>query len=321
MKISKIKLYKASSFSYTPFNDFMEGDLNYLNDNNIVVVTNPSEADIIISQNFKHLRKHFWRTLFRKKFLIWTIEPRFNTSFKKKKNYFFGLFKCSFMNIYTQDVFVSNISVHCKIINEKLILLPSTFQITSNKIVTLMSYYKGINAKPLIKNRENIDLIALRSRIAIEGSKQNSIDVYGKGWPEGISKEDSRDGNWGPSKKQALGNYNFNLCFENTASPNYMTEKIWDSIENYCLPIYYAKNTNAYLIFPKDSFIDYSDFNKPQELFDFVLNISNEEFIRRMNRCIEVYNSISIQGETLVKSERKKTLDRIVERINEITNN
>ena len=84
MKSSKIKLYKASSFSYTPFNDFMEGDLNYLNDNNIVVVTNPSEADVIISQNFKHLRKHFWRTLLGKKFLIWTIEPRFNTSFKKK---------------------------------------------------------------------------------------------------------------------------------------------------------------------------------------------------------------------------------------------
>ena len=40
-----------------------------------------------------------------------------------------------------------------------------------------------------------------------------------------------------------------------------------------------------------------------------------------MNRCIEVYNSISIQGETLVKSERKKTLDKIVERVNEIINN
>ena len=77
MKSSKIKLYEASNFSYTPFNNFMEGDLNYLNDNNIVVVTNPSEADIIISQNFKHLRKHFWRTLFGKKFLIWTIEPRY----------------------------------------------------------------------------------------------------------------------------------------------------------------------------------------------------------------------------------------------------
>ncbi|CAN1538100.1 Glycosyl transferase family 10 [Flavobacteriaceae bacterium] len=321
MKSLTIKLYKASNFSYTPFNDYMDGDLNYLNNNNIVIVAKPSEADIIISQNFKHLRNHFWRTLFGKKFLIWTIEPRFNTSFKKNKNYFFGLFKCSFMNIYTQDIFVSNISVHCKIINEKLISLPSTFQISSNKIISLMSYYSGVNADSLYKNGENIDLIALRSRIAIEGSKENIIDVYGKGWPEGISKEDSRDGDWRTSKKIILDNYNFNLCFENTASPNYMTEKIWDSIENYCLPIYYAKNTNAYQIFPKDSFIDYSDFNKPQELFDFVLNISNEEFIRRMNRCIEVYNSISIQGETLVKSERKKTLDRIVERINEITHN
>ncbi len=38
--MSMIKLYKASSFKYTPFDDFEEGDLDYLNQNNIVIVDN-----------------------------------------------------------------------------------------------------------------------------------------------------------------------------------------------------------------------------------------------------------------------------------------
>ena len=66
------------------------------------------------------------------------------------------------------------------------------------------------------------------------------------GWPKGVSKEDSREGDWVERKKQLLDNYHFNLSFENTAAYNYMTEKIWDSIENYCLPIYYGKHTNVY---------------------------------------------------------------------------
>lgn len=313
--MSTIKLYKASSFKYTPFENFEEGDLAYLNQNNIVIVTNVNEANVIISQNLKFLKKYFWRALFGKQFLIWTVEPRFDTHFKSSKKYLFGLFKCHFMNIYTKDIFVTNISIHRKRINKTLELLPEDFSLNSKKIVVLMSYYKGTEAPSLIYNGENIDLIALRSKIALEGNKKNLIDIYGKGWPKGVSIEDTRDGDWGTSKISILNKYNFNLCFENTAAHNYMTEKIWDSIENYCLPIYYGKNTNVYEIFPKNSFIDYADFKSQEELFNFINNISSEEFVTRMNKCLKVYNSISEKGMSLVKEERKKTLDKIVEKL------
>lgn len=316
-----LKLFKASDFSYTPFNNFLEGDLEYLEKNNVIIVDNCNDANIIISQNFKHLKKYFWRTFQNKKFLVWTLEPKFDIHFQKSKKYFFGLVNCHFMNIYTKDVFVSNTSFTVATINKKLEMIPPEFSIKSRKIVTLMSYYKGIKTPALMQNGENIDLIGLRSKIAIEGSKKNAIDVFGKGWPEGISIEDSRDGNWGETKKKILEPYHFNLCFENTAYYNYMTEKIWDSIENYCLPIYYAKNTNAYEIFPENSFIDYSKFNSPQELFNFVANISDEAFIIRMNKCINVYNSISLQGKSLIESERKKTLDKIIEKVHKICYN
>jgi len=311
----KIKLYKASSFNFTPFDDFMEGDLQFLEDYNINIVSSPKEADIIISQNLKYLKKYFWRTVFGKKFLIWTVEPRFNTSFIPIKSFLFGLIKYHIMNIYTNDIFVSNISIHCSLINKKLNLIDGNFGLISKKIIALMSYYKGLEAPALIKNGKNIDLVSLRSKIAVEGSKKGVIDVFGKGWPDNISLEDSREGNWSVRKGELMKKYNFNLCFENTAAYNYMTEKIWDSISNYCLPIYYGKYTNVYQLFPKNSFIDYSEYNSPTDLFNYIENISSDEFITRLNKCIKVYNSISEQGKVLVDIERKKTLNKIIKKV------
>lgn len=311
-----IRLFKASNFNYTPFEDFYAGDLEELNANGIIIVETPSEADIIISQNIKHLKKYLWRYFFGKKIMIWTLEPRFNTDFISPSRTFFGFVKYHVMNIYTKDVFVTNTSIHGFLINKKLKMLSNDFQIENRKIVALMSFYKGLDSPSLIRNGENIDLIALRSSIALEGSSRGVLDVYGKGWPEGVSKEDSRDGDWVSRKKKLMEKYRFNLCFENTATFNYMTEKIWDSIENYCLPIYYGKHTNVYSLFPQNSFIDYSKFNTPDKLFDFIKKLSNKEYVERMNKCIEVYNSISKKGGAFAFSERKKMLNAIVSKVN-----
>lgn len=246
--MKRINIYKASSFKYTPFDDFVKGDLNYLTNQNIFIVDDISKADVIISQNLKHLKKHFWRFILGKKFMIWTLEPRFDVIFEKKRNFFFGMVEVHFMNVYTRDIFINNISIHAVLINKKLSLLEN-YAFKEKKTIALMSYYLGLNAPKLIRNGENIDLISLRSKIAIEGANRNVLDIYGKGWPNNLSKEDSRDGDWVTRKKILLEPYEFNLCFENTATYNYMTEKIWDSIENYSLPIYYGKNTNAYEIF------------------------------------------------------------------------
>ncbi len=316
-----IKLYKASSFNYTPFDSFYKGDLEYLAENGIQIVENVKEAHIIISQNYKHIKYFLWRGLFGKKFLVWTLEPKFDTHNSTEIKVFFNLFKCHIMNVYTQDVFVTNLSFHSGLITKKLKLVPNDFEFKNKRTIALMSYYNGINEPPVTYKNINVDLIALRSRIALEGNKSDVLDVYGKGWPEGVSKENSREGDWVKRKKQLLDNYHFNLCFENTSAYNYMTEKIWDSIENYCLPIYYGKQTNAYKIFPKNSFIDYSNFESPSELFDFIYKMNKEEFVQRMNKCIMVYNGISSKGNDFVKKERQKMLDKIYEKVNYIMGN
>ena len=316
--MNKIKLYKASNFRYTPFDDFNPGDLDYLESKGIEIVTTSKKADVIISQNFKHLKKHLWKFILGKKFLVWTSEPRFDTHFIKKKKVFLGMTSCHFMNIYTQDVFVSNLTFIVEMINSKLKPIDESFELKSKKIVALMSYYQGLNAPKIIWNNQNLDLIALRTAIALEGNKLGIVDVYGKGWSDEVSKEDSREGDWPARKKELLAPYHFNLCFENTAVPNYMTEKIWGSIQEYCLPIYYGKNTNVYDLFPKDSFLDYAGFSNPIALFDYIEKMDNHEYIARMNKCIKVYNMIYEKGAEFAKAERTAMLDKIVEKLVEI---
>lgn len=170
----------------------------------------------------------------------------------------------------------------------------------------------------MLVNGINVDLIVLRSQICLVGSKTGIVDVYGKGWPQGISKEDSRDGDWRKSKYSLLKEYNFNLCFENTIAYNYITEKIWDSIKNHCLPVYYGKGTNIYDIFPRNSFIDYSEFESPEEFFDFINKLTDEEFIRRLNLCVKVYNSVQKKGYNFILEERSKMLNQIVLKLKNI---
>lgn len=310
-----IKIYKASNFSFTPFNNYVDGDLDFLRANGLEIVTSPIKANIIISQNFKHLKKHFWRGFFGKNFLVWTLEPRFDAHFVKEKRVFFSFFKCHFMNVYTKDVYVTNLSIVCNYIDKKLKLIPNNFKLKNKKIIALMSHFKGVNSPPLFRNGINIDLIGLRTKIALSGKHREVLDIYGKGWANNISNEDSREGNWMLRKRELMNNYTFNLCFENTVAKNYMTEKIWDSIETYCLPIYFGNGTNAYDIFPENSFIDYSSFSSPEDLFSFIETISDKEYIKRMNKCIIIYNTISDDNKSISKIEREKMLSCIIEKV------
>lgn len=314
----KIKLYKIKSFVFTPFDN--KNDLKYLEKNGIILTDNIWEADIFISQNYKHIKKFFLFSFLNKKFLIWTLEPRFNTCFKSEKKFFGGLGKCHFMNIYTGDVFTTGLNFHAKHINKELEYLSTDYSLVDRRIVALMSYFNGLNSPDLIKDGENIDLIKLRTQIALEGNKRDILDIIGRGWPDGFVIENSRKGNWKDRKNEILKNYNFNLCFENTIAYNYITEKIWDSIENFCLPIYFGTGNNIYQFFPKNSFIDYSEFNDPVELFDFIMDMKDYEFIARMNKCIQTYNEISAMGKEFVGNQRKLSLDKIVEKVHQISN-
>jgi hypothetical protein len=317
-----IKYFKIDSLKYTPFDeDFIKEDFKYLKLNGLELTNNQNEAHLFIGYDSKKIKKFILKNLFQKPILLWTNEPRLSAVLSPFYRPYPFLSKVHVMNVYTKDVFINNVTYQENRFSKslKLNLLQKDVDLTNKTVVALMSYYNAGKNSSLIIDGENIDLVKTRSNIGIYGHKNKKIDIYGKGWPNGLSKEDSRRGEWGNRKSIILQDYNFNLCFENTVYPNYITEKIWDSVGNYCLPIYYGgvKNT-IYEIFPKDSFIDYSCFESPKALFQFIDLMSNSEFIVRLNKCITVYNKFVDFPISYWKDEKKIMLDNITKKVNQI---
>lgn len=310
-----IKVFATTNMTYTPFKGFHEIDLHFLKGKGIEVIDEPKLADVIVSQHVKQLKPFFLKYFNSKKYLVWTLEPRFNVCDLSVKRFYLGWMKVHIMNVYTGDVFVNSLSFHNKNINQKLQKLDSSFTFSNRLLVGLMSFYKGLNTEEVIYNGKDVDLIKKRTKIGLYGHENGHMHIYGKGWPSGISREDSRDGDWVRSKKRILSQYHFNLSFENTAAPRYTTEKIWDSIANYCLPVYYAKGTEIYNLFPKKSFVDYSVMSSPRELFETIASMSKEEYIIRLNKCINVYNKISSLNETEKHELRQESLSAIVSKL------
>lgn len=158
---------------------------------------------------------------------------------------------------------------------------------------------------------KELDLSYLRTQIALEGYNLNKVDIYGSGWPDSIaiieeSKEKRWDSGWVQRKYEILSRYHFNLCFENTNTDYYCSEKIWDSIRCGCLPIYYGNNNKIYEDFPQNSFLDYCNFPNSSALFEYIEDMSIEEFRSRMNLCIEVDNKFYRQ------EKRQKAVEKML---------
>ena len=312
-----VKIFILDHLKYTPFDkDFVRKDYDYLIENRLLFTDNPEEADIFVSSNEKNIMRKFSTHKFSKPILVWTNEPRLSKRTKSPYRLFGISPKIHVMNVYTGEVLTDPLQYQGKRFTSKNKLNNlkfSDFTFNHRKLVALMSYYRGGKNSALKIHGKNIDLVKLRSDIALDGKASGAIDIIGRGWPAGISQEDSRGENWVYRKKEILNSYHFNLCFENTVYPNYISEKIWDSIENYCLPIYYGgKTSSIYEFFPKKSFIDYKDFSHPLELYDFISTISRQEYIRRMNTCLNVYNDLCDQPESFWQKKKKPMLDNIV---------
>lgn len=75
------------------------------------------------------------------------------------------------------------------------------------------------------------------------------------------------------TKNEIYKDYKFALCFENTSSKSYITEKIFDCFVNKIIPIYLgAPDINNYV--PANCFIDYRNFNNDRQLIDFLENFT-----------------------------------------------
>lgn len=319
-----IKILKVGDMSFTPFTN--KEDIIFFKDKGISLTDN-LDCDIFVASKSYVLTRIRYRFGSKKKYLVWTSEPRKDTNFKNKINGVLWFPEIHIMNAYTGDIYLNNYTFPFTDEffknyweTEELDLLDEDNfpNFKHKKVAALMVYRNDQKQWSFKKQGRELDLCYLRTQIALEGHKLNQVDIYGQGWSEGISIENSRSGNWQETKAKILPNYHFNLCFENTNSDYYCTEKIWDSIRYGCLPIYYGEGNKIYEDFPKNSFLDYCNFNSPEQLFKYIDAMDVKEFRERMNLCVRVYNQI--RERVKISNPYKNMLSKIVQKIEYIMN-
>lgn len=280
-----------------------------------------ANADVIVGGTLKGLAKSLLRYGSRKRYLVWTLESRSNRCFEAQKRYpllppvdIFNLYGSPFEN----NVFEFPLSEQP---NSQLLMPLRYFhgfedRPQERRIVSLMDYQAGRRWRLPYQDRD-LDLCNLRTEIAIAAHRQNRIDIYGAGWPKGMAKLVYPQGDrLGQNAEAALlGNYHFNLCFEDTNWPHYCSDQIWRAIQGGCLPIYYGEGNRIYDDFPSDSFVDYAKLGSPEALFWFLDEMLPQEFLERYNRCVAVYNLALERFYTTDCQEQllKKTFARLQE--------
>lgn len=103
------------------------------------------------------------------------------------------------------------------------------------------------------------------------------FDLYGNYWPEEykkcfISSVDREH------KQEIISKYRFLISYDSLCKQNgYISEKIFDCFNAKTVPIYWgADNVTEYI--PKNCFIDKRDFESYEDLYNYLVNMNEEEY-------------------------------------------
>jgi hypothetical protein len=80
------------------------------------------------------------------------------------------------------------------------------------------------------------------------------------------------------TKWQTLSEYDFVLCFENTALPGWLTEKLFDNLRVGTIPIYWGATDIASLV-PSNCYIDMREFAGYGELLKYLKSLDKKAII------------------------------------------
>lgn len=143
--------------------------------------------------------------------------------------------------------------------------------------------------------------------------------LQGAGWPQEFDSSDTGwtaesaglvDRPWSVIKLEWLKQFWFNLCYENTLAPYYVTEKIWHAVMAGCVPVYFGNGSTIWESFPAGSFVDGSQFSQPRGLLDYLQNMTPEEAVARLNLCLESFVEMKAAPSNLYNERRAERLAR-----------
>jgi hypothetical protein len=170
------------------------------------------------------------------------------------------------------------------------------------------------NKKVIYKN----ELYSKRKQVIrwFEDNQVEDFDLYGFGWDE-VTIGDNRYINFILRRSKFLRNffgetyssyrgsvvrkspilkkYRFSICFENVLDiPGYITEKIFDSFFAGCVPIYLGAN-NIDTHIPSNCFIDMRDFNGIPEMYSFIREMSDYDYLVYLKNIENFLNSAKVE--------------------------
>lgn len=125
------------------------------------------------------------------------------------------------------------------------------------------------------KNKDKFCCIVFNSRsphrceIIEKLGKYKKVDCYGKPFGNWFYGEDN--------KLKTISDYKFNICFENSISPGYYTEKMIHAKTAGCLPLYWADN-NCHKDFNPRSFLNLYDFDSLDSFIEKIIYLDENNF-------------------------------------------
>jgi len=95
------------------------------------------------------------------------------------------------------------------------------------------------------------------------------------------------------NKIETLSRYRFAICYENSKDiSGYITEKILDCFIAGCIPVYWgAPNISDYI--PTDCYIDRKKFQSYEQLYSFMSDMNDEDYLQYLNTIDEFIQSPS----------------------------
>jgi len=210
--------------------------------------------------------------------------------------------------------------------NKKYFFFPST-RFVKSKISDVENY---LNRKLLTLINSNLtsniegELYSKRLDTVkwFEINHLNDFDLWGYGWDEWrfvlknrtffrskllAPKRISYKG-MAKDKQETMSQYKFSVCFENTnLIRDYISEKIFDSFLSQTVPIYWGA-PNIDEIIPKNCFIDFRDFNNYEELYAYIKNMTNKDYmqyIENINTFLESRDAYIFTLDNWIKSLNK----------------
>ena len=84
-----------------------------------------------------------------------------------------------------------------------------------------------------------------------------------------------------------MSQYRFSLCFENGAVPGYASERLYDSMNARCVPIYLG-DTEILKQVPPECYIDMRKFKTYEELYAYLRSIDERRYAQYL-RAIGTY--------------------------------